>query len=172
MSKLKINNKKLINENNKLSEGTFLSETADEGKNLKEEKERILKEFQRIKGIDKKTSIALYNAGIRSLGQLEKAKAKNLSKLIGIDENLIKNWIQSVPALLSTSEVENSVEILSSLLNISQKVAEKLRNVGVFSVKHLADEDANLLADDLDEPVKTVTEWIKRAKTEMKSKEK
>jgi len=133
-------------------------------------KENILEEFQRIKGIDKKIALALYNARIRSLKELENVEVSKLSKLIGIEQTTIKEWIEKIPQQLVTSEVEDSIQILSSFLNISEEIAEKLRNVGVFSIKHLSEEVPELLADDLEMPVKTVLEWIKKAKTHVRQK--
>ncbi|MHC1592210.1 MAG: helix-hairpin-helix domain-containing protein [Candidatus Helarchaeales archaeon] len=137
----------------------------NEGIFLAQSKEQIISELQQIKGVDKKIAIALYNANIRSLNQLEMVDVSKLSQVVGIDETTIRKWIKAVPDVLSKSEIENSIQILSEFLEIPEETAEKLRNVGVFSIKQLAEEDPQLLADDVQEPVKTVLKWIKKARS-------
>ena len=54
-------------------------------------KEDVIKEFTKIKGINKDTAEILYKNGFNSVAKLKKASSKDLSKIEGINQDILKN---------------------------------------------------------------------------------
>ena len=136
------------------------------------EKEKIIKEFLKIDGIDIKTARKIFYAGVKSLSDLESEDPHNLSKKVGHPVNIIKKWIQKAADIkLDKKYQESEEEILNlkEILNSSYEQAKRLRNVGVFSIKDLVEEDPRQLADDSDISKNIIEFWIKKGKKYLKA---
>ncbi|MHA1379237.1 MAG: helix-hairpin-helix domain-containing protein [Candidatus Helarchaeota archaeon] len=131
------------------------------------DKEKNIEELLSVEGIDKKTALKLNYAGIRSISELELQDPQTLSKKIGYPETTIKKWLQSIAGLKKEQELRKNEAIILNLkefLNISYEQAKILRNVGVFSIDDLINEDPDQLAEDAGISVKYIKFWISKAK--------
>lgn len=137
------------------------------------DKENIIKELLSVQGIDRKIALKLLNAGIRTIIDLQSQNPQNLSEKIGFNLKTVENWIKSAVEIIKYRELtknEESILRLSDFLKIPYEDAKVLRNVGVFNIEDLANEDPKQLSDDAGFDVDIVKLWIKKAKKEYKIK--
>ncbi|NVM01040.1 MAG: hypothetical protein HWN67_01775 [Candidatus Helarchaeota archaeon] len=137
------------------------------------QKEELIKEFSSLKGIDREIALKLYNAGIKSISDLKILNPQKLSEKIGYPPKTIELWKNSAIDMIQQKKFEKSEEIIFTLkdfLKCSYEVANTLRNVGIFSIEDLANEDPAQLADDADINLRYIKLWIKKAKKSIKSK--
>ncbi|MFX1449761.1 MAG: helix-hairpin-helix domain-containing protein [Promethearchaeota archaeon] len=137
------------------------------------EKEKLIEEFSSIKGIDNEIALKLYNAGIKSIDDLETQDPQQLAEIIGFPAKTIEQWINAASDMIKKKEVEKSEEVILTLkdfLKCSYENAKHLRNMGVFSIEDLANEDPKQLADDTEINLRYIKLWINRAKKEIRDK--
>ena len=135
------------------------------------DKENIIEEFLKIEGIDEKTARKLVYAGIKSISDLESEDPHGLSKKVGHPVNTVKKWIQRAADIKLDAkyrESEEQIQNLKAILNISYEQSKVLRNVGVFKVEDLVQEDPKQLAEDAGINENTIGYWIKKAKKYIK----
>ena len=131
-----------------------------------------------IKGIDRKTALKLYMAGIYSLDDLIAYDYKDISTKIGVKIPLIQKWMDEAKILrkeISQLEKESPekesvdsdapIKKMGDYLGISFSDAKKLRNAGVFGLRDLAQENPKLLAEDSGFPFDKINAWVKKAKS-------
>jgi len=129
--------------------------------------EKIKDDILSIDGIDEKIAQKLKYAGIRSISDLELQDPHSLSNKIGYPVKSVSYWIQQAIDIKKYEEVKKSEEKilkLKEILNISYQEAKLLRNVGVFSIEDLINEEPILLAEDTKISVNYIKFWIKKAK--------
>lgn len=135
-------------------------------------KENLIEELVSIDGIDRKIALKLLTAGIRSISDLESQVPQKLAEKIGIQPKIVKKWVKSAIEIRKDKELvknEELILLLKNFLNISYEDARILRNVGVFNIEDLANEDPILLSDDTEINVKSIRQWIKKAKNNLKN---
>ncbi len=134
------------------------------------EKEKIIEEFLRLEGIDEEIALKLVNAGIKSISDLELQDAFALSKKIGHPQKIIDKWIETAKDIKRNQEFmksEEKIHELKDFLEIPYEQAKILRNVGVFGIEDLANEDPLQLSDDSGIPLYHIERWIKKAIKEL-----
>ncbi len=148
-------------------------------------KDEIIEVLIQIKGIDRKTALKLYLAGIYTLDDLIGCDYKDLSTKIGVKIPVIQKWMDEAKLLgkegIKSDEEDREEEAtdsdlpikkMSEYLNISFDDAMKLRNAGVFGLRDLAQEHPKLLSEDSGFPLDKITAWVKKAKLKYQQKSK
>jgi transcription termination factor NusA len=72
-----------------------------EDNGLSDESIKKIKVFEKLKSIDYKVAIALYDNGIRSIDDLKKVSIKDLIKIEGINKKIVKKIIKDLKVHLS-----------------------------------------------------------------------
>lgn len=128
--------------------------------------EQVVNELTKIKGLSKKAAIRLYRAGVNSVKSLGGSDPDELSKVTGIPKKQLTTWI-----ILSRAqerkkfiEVDTAAAELSQLIQITIDDAKRLVSSGVMSIEDLAEESAELLAEDTGLSADVIDKWIRKAK--------
>ena len=136
------------------------------------DKENLTKEFLSVEGIDKKIALKLINAGVKSISDLKLQNPQKLSKKIGYPQKTIIKWIASANDAIKNKELVESEEIilkLKTILKIPYREAKILRNVGIFSINDLANEEPIQLSEDSGIHLYYISQWIKKARQRIKN---
>ena len=148
-------------------------------------KDNTIEILIQIKGIDRKTALKLYMAGIYSLDDLIACDYNDVSTKIGIKVPEIQKWMDEAKILSKeipkpdkeSTEKESvdsnlSIKKMSAYLGISSSDAKKLRNAGVFGLSDLAQENPKLLSDDSGFPIDKINAWVKKAQSKYRQQSK
>ena len=139
------------------------------------EKEKIVEEFLELEGIDEEIALKLINAGIKSISELELQDSFALSQKIGHPQKIIKKWIERAKDMKANQAFIKSEKVIHEIkdfLAIPYEQAKILRNVGVFSIEDLVNEDPLQLADDSGIASYFINRWIKKAQKHLAASKK
>jgi len=144
-------------------------------------KDDVIEVLIQIKGIDRKTALKLYMAGIYTLDDLIACDYKGMSTKIGTKVPQIQKWMDEAKILtkeISKLEKESPekepgdsdapIKKMGEYLGISFSDAKKLRNAGVFGLRDLAQENPKLLAEDSGFPIDKINAWVRKAASKYK----
>lgn len=128
--------------------------------------EKAINDLTKLKGLNKKSAIRLYRAGISTIKQLGSSNPDELSKITGIAKKQLTTWVILARAQERKKfiEVDSAAAELSQLIEIRLEDAKRLVSSGVMSIEDLAEESADLLSEDTGLSVDTIDRWIKKAK--------
>jgi len=88
-------------------------------------KEEVIKDFTKIKGINKTKAELLYKNGFDSIEKLKKAKAKDLEKIEGITSVSAKNMIKQISAGTETKSTKPKTAKKEKPKEVQKKVEKK-----------------------------------------------
>ncbi len=128
--------------------------------------EKAITDLTKIKGLNKKSAIRLYRAGINSIKRLGSSNPEELSKITGIAKKQLTTWVILARAQERKKfvEVDSAAAELSQLVEIKIEDAKRLVSSGVMSIEDLAEESADLLSEDTGLSVDVIDKWIRKAK--------
>ncbi len=190
--------RKTTHESNINAIKTYIKEREEKLKREKEEEARkkpvqeaekeAVSELTKIEGLNKKFAKKLFKLKINSLDALSSAKAKDISKKIGVSDTRVKLWIEDakvltgkvkpepelepVPEKIEEMAAEEVVEEimkeevdLTKIKSLTKEDAKKLAEIGILTVEDLAEEEeVEEIAEITGIPSNMITVWIQEAK--------
>ena len=112
-----------------------------------------------LEGIGEGFKFELYEADIRTVGELAVADPEEIAATTNLTENQLERWV------IRARDWEG--QEINVVRGISDRRAEKFEDLGIRSIRHLANADPQTVADKTEFSESQIEKWMRRVRIEM-----